>query len=159
MMKDGSLFERTFHRTEGVFYSRKKDVDTPRFIGGQVLPIRAQEIAPVEFLSARSAFRVEYIRERLRLGIVGHCIVSSGDQIVQSARFDLREVLLVRHPAVDHDKLSGLETDTLVEHVQHAVYRRAILSVAVVDLVRERKPIAVDHESDDNLFTIRTMIA
>jgi len=53
MMKNRPLHQRTLDVAEGILHPREQDISAPDFICGQILPIRFENIATVEFLSGR----------------------------------------------------------------------------------------------------------
>src|SRR5207237_3909577 len=53
MMKNRPLHQRTLDVAEGIFHPRQQDISAPDFLCGQILPIRFENIATVEFLSRR----------------------------------------------------------------------------------------------------------
>jgi len=57
-MKNRALHQRTLDVAEGILYPREQDISAPDFICGQILPIRFENIATVEFLSSSTAVEV-----------------------------------------------------------------------------------------------------
>src|SRR2546429_5005865 len=51
MMKNRPLHQRTLDVAEGILHPREQDISAPDFNCGQILPIRFENIATVEFLS------------------------------------------------------------------------------------------------------------
>src|SRR5438045_2949770 len=51
MMKNRALHQRTLDVAEGILHPREQDISAPDFTCGQILPIRFENIATVEFLS------------------------------------------------------------------------------------------------------------
>ena len=70
VMENGPLGQRALHRAEGRFHARQQDVGAPDLVGRQVLAIRLQHVAAVEFLGDRFLLAVLLPRQRLLLRIV-----------------------------------------------------------------------------------------
>src|SRR5437879_11777248 len=76
MMKNRPLHQRTLDVAEGILHPREQDISAPDFICGQILPIRFENIATVEFLSGR-LFIVTFVPREILLGRVTSEIVTT----------------------------------------------------------------------------------
>jgi len=77
---------------------------------------------------------------------------------VRLAGADFGQVLVVRHPPINHHRLPGLQRHPRVELVQHRLQRGTILHVAREDLVRQWKPLSIDDQPHHDLLAIRAVI-
>ncbi len=73
---------------------------------------------------------------------------------MELALFDLGDVLVERHAAVDHHGCAFLEAGACGQQIQHGGERGAILGVAGKHLVGDRKAVAIDHKTDHDLLAV-----
>ena len=78
---------------------------------------------------------------------------------MELAPFDLGDVVVKRHAAVDHHGCAFLEAGAFGQQIEHGGERAAILGVAGKNLVDDRKAVAIDHQGDHDLLAVRPMIA
>ena len=97
----------------------------------------------------RKPVAFEFRQPAVAFGLAGR------HQVVQVARADLGQVLVVCHAPIHHHRLPGLEGHPRVEPVQHRLQRTAVLQVALEDLVRQRKPLRIDHQPHHHLLAVR----
>src|SRR5205807_4758896 len=83
----------------------------------------------------------------------------AGNDIVEFARLELGDVVIVGHATVEHHGGALLEADALAQAVEHGGKRSAILGIASEDLMGDRKAVAIDDEADHDLLAIRSVIA
>ena len=83
----------------------------------------------------------------------------AGDDVVKLALFDLDDVVVERHAAIDHHGRAFLKAGARGQQIEHGGKRGAILGVAGEHLVGDRKAVAIDHQGDHHLLTIRPVIA
>src|SRR5436305_3945564 len=106
---------------------------------------------PQDFLP--SLLLLEFLEPRQALRL------SAGDHVVMAAGLDLLEVLVECHAAVHNHRASALASCTLLQGLQHLIDGRPILTIAVEDLMGLGKAFPIEHQADDDLFAVRSLIA
>jgi hypothetical protein len=77
---------------------------------------------------------------------------------MQVAFLQLGNVVVKSHTTVDDHGGTFLEAGVLGGAIKHGGQRLAILDVAGEYLVGDRKPITIDHQSQDHLFAVGSLI-
>ena len=85
--------------------------------------------------------------------------LAAGDQVMQLAGFDLGDVFVIGHAAIDDDGAAFGQADARLEQVEHGGQRGAVLGVAGKDLMGDREAVAIDDEADHHLLAVRAVVA
>ena len=72
---------------------------------------------------------------------------------------DLLEVVGKGHPPIDHDRGPAAAAGAGFQRRQHVRYGGPIDAITVEDLVRSRKPVAIQDQPHDDLLAVRPMVA
>jgi hypothetical protein len=76
MMKNRPLHQRALDVAEGIFHPRQQDIGTPDFIRRQILPIRFENIAAIQFLGDR-LFLGEFVPGKILLsGVIRDLVIT-----------------------------------------------------------------------------------
>jgi len=78
---------------------------------------------------------------------------------MQLAGFNLGDVVVVGHAAIDDDGAALGQADALFEQIEHGRQSGAVLGIASEHLMGDREAVAVDDEADHHLLAVRAVVA
>ena len=78
---------------------------------------------------------------------------------MQLALFELSNVLIISHAAIDDHGGTFLKPGALGQTIEHGGECGMIAGIASEHLVSDREPIAVDHQPHHHLFAIGALVA
>ena len=81
MMKNRPLHQGALDVPECIFHSSQQNISAPDFIGRQILPVRLENIATVQFFGDRLFIRVFFPREVLIGGVIGDLVITRDARI------------------------------------------------------------------------------
>src|SRR5215510_523142 len=85
--------------------------------------------------------------------------LTAGNDVVQVARFQRGDVLLIGHAPVDDHRRSCGNAAAFAQAIEHLRERRAMLPVASKDLMGEWKTVTIDDKPNDDLLAVLPMVA